>query len=383
MQSPGYEFSLTARDAWAAMYEDCLNAKESIDIEQYLFLADEVGKPFLELFLRKARNGVKVRMLCDMVGSFDLYDALDPEKLAEVGVRLQFYNPIAPWRLEWLASPKKRQSILEYFTAGFMSWFFRDHRKLLVVDRKIAHTGGVCIDYRMRDWRDTNVRLRLPVDSTGSPQVVDEMQQSFNRMWEITEKKNFLRFKKPIENLGFSFLTNAPHRNQRFLYDRLLSAIQSATHHIYLTTPYFIPDRKLFRTLRSASRRAIDVRLLVNARSDHRMVDLASQSHFASALRAGMKIYLYNENNIIHAKTAIIDDRIAFVGSGNLDNLSLLLNNEADLCAVNNPQFAKDLKQQFLNDADNSRILRASEWKKRPFLQKLQEFLTKPLHPLM
>jgi cardiolipin synthase len=379
MQSPGYEFCLTPKDAWGAMYEDCLNAKESIDIEQFCFIPDEVGSAFLKLFLKKARGGVRVRMLCDMVGSFDLYDAMDPEKLEEVGIKLQFYNPIAPWRLnrsgldQALFFPRKKTILEKLF--GLTSWFFRNHRKLLIIDRNIAHTGGVCIDWRMRDWRDTNVRTTLP--------IVEEMQQSFNRMWEITEKKNFFRFKKPIENRGFSFLTNAPHRNQRFLYERLLSAIQSATHHIYLTTPYFIPDRKLFRTLKSASRRGIDVRLLLNAKSDHHIVDLASQSYFSSALRAGVKIYQYDEKNIIHAKTAVIDDRIAFVGSGNLDNLSLLLNNEADLCAMNNSQFAKDVKQQFLDDADASRILRASEWKKRPFLQILQEFLTKPLHMLM
>lgn len=356
MQSKGWEFYLNPTEAWGAMYEDCDSATESIDCEQYSFISDAVGREFLKLFLKKAAEGVAVRVLCDMVGSFALYDAMDPERLKEAGVELRFYNPIAPWRLD-----------------SFTSWFFRDHRKLLVVDKKIAHTGGVGMNEVMRNWRDTSVRLTLP--------VVSEMVQSFNRMWEIAEKKKFLRFKKPAEIRNFSFSTNAPHRHQRFLYERLLSAAQTATHHVYLTTPYFIPNRALLRALRSAARRGIDVRLLVNKTSDHALVDRASESYFSSCLRAGIKLYQY-QKSILHAKTAVIDARLAFVGSGNLDNLSLLFNNEADICS-SDALFVRDVKQQFVNDLNFSRTIYWADWKHRPFSQKFMEFLTKPLHPVL
>lgn len=357
-----------SNEAWEAMLTDCAGAQVSIDLEQYIFEYDAIGRRFIELLKRKVKEGIQVRVLCDAAGSYNLYNSARAADLAAHGIMLEFFNPISPWRIN-----------------NYSSWFFRDHRKVLVVDSHIGHIGGVGIHQRMHNWRDTHVRIEGP--------VVHELQYAFEQMWNRVREGKFFRFSKPFfmsEHQGskprgftkyFYFLTNAPRFHQRFIYHSLIDAIRGARSYVYLTTPYFIPDLRLVRVMRLAARRGVDVRLIVPDASDHPIVDIATQSYFWIMLKGKVKVYLYHDH-VLHAKTTMIDDEWASVGSANLDNLSLLFNYEANLVSTNHT-FVRELRDQFLVDLERSKEVSLSVWKRRSLIRRMAEIISWPIHKFL
>lgn len=357
MKEKCWKFYLCPEDAWESMLSECLKAEKSIDFEQFILVNDEIGKRFLDIFVEKANQGVRVRLLCDSAGSYGFYNSQLAKQLIKQGVEIKFFNNVSPWRIK-----------------NFTSWFFRDHKKILLIDSKVGFTGGVGIEKAMRGWRDTQVKIYGP--------VVDEMQYVFNQMWEIVEQGKFIRFKFPSYLSGkFRFFTVSPHFKQRIYYRKFINKIRSAKKYIFLTTPYFVPNQRFFINLIKAANRGVDVRIIVPENSDHPFVDVAGRSYFGIALKAGIKIYLYR-NRVMHAKTAVMDDNWASVGSANLDNLSLLLNYEANLVSED-IDFVSELKEHFINDFLASRVLTFEEWQRRSWLEKVYELITWPFHSLL
>ncbi len=353
-----WKFYLRPDDVWEAMLKDCASAKVSIDIEQYIFINDRVGERFLDILKKKAGEGVKVRLLCDAVGSPSAFSWFDSWGVHGTGVEVRFFNVIKPW--------------LPY---SLMKFFLRDHKKLMIVDSVIGYTGGVGIWDKMSDWRDTHVRVKGP--------VVAEMMTAFETMWAVAgEGKRLMKFTEASVPTGrFHFLTSAPRTHQRFIYHDLIEAIRSAEHYIYLTTPYFIPDHRLLRVLRLAVRRRVDVRLLVPQASDVFLADIAASSYFKTLLKGGIRIYRYR-GKTLHVKAGVIDDKWGTVGSANLDNFSLRYNYEGNLVSANE-EFIAELKGHFMTDLKQTRELLRSEWNQRPFIQKLKERLIWPLRKLL
>ncbi len=292
-----------------------------------------------------------------MVGSSGFYISSVSEELKKAGIEVYFFNPVSPWRI-----------------TNFTSNFFRTHKKILIIDGNICHIGGVNIRDDMRFWRDTNVRF------TG--ELVEEARHIFARMIQIIIQKRFLPFKRPdvfIKN--FAIRTNSPHFRQRFIYNEMIDMIRNAKDHIYLTTPYFVPDLRFFRVLRLAAKRGVDVRLLIPKTSNYLMVDLACQSYFTLLLKSGVKIHLYN-HHLLHAKTAVIDDTWATVGSFNLDSLSFLFNYEVNVVSTDQ-EFAEGVKKQFFEDAKESLVVIPKDWYHRSFIQKILEGCSWPFHKFL
>jgi cardiolipin synthase len=201
-------------------------------------------------------------------------------------------------------------------------------------------------------------------------------------MWKITKQNKFKPFLKQTGFVkDFAIRTNAPHRQQRFIYRELLDVLRTAKQSVYLTTPYFIPDFRFFRIVRLLAKKGIDVRLLVPASSDHVVVDLASQSHFTLLLKAGVKIYEY-KGTMMHAKTVIVDDTWATVGSFNLDNLSFLFNHEANVM-TSQKELISALTVDFFLDLKNSEQVVPEVWYHRSWIRKVLEICTWPLHQLL
>ncbi len=341
-------------EAWEAMLDECTKAKTSIDIEQYVFANDNIGKRFIEILIRKRNEGVKIRMICDTVGSYFFYNSPTPESLRAIGIEIKFFNIISPWRIH-----------------NIFSWYFRDHRKILVVDGKTAITGGSGIREDMRFWRDTNLKIE--------GKIAQEIQETFNEMWLLASEKNIFtrinRYRRHSKRLNF--VTNAPYPRRRFLYHRFIKALRSTKKSILLTTPYFIPNPKLLRTLKSAVRRGVTVKVIVPKTSDTILVNRASHSFFNELLSAGIKIYQY-PHFFIHTKTAVLDDEWVTVGSFNFDNLSFLYNHEANIIS-HDPNFIIPIKRHFEEDLSKSSEVIIEEWKKRPILWKIREILATPL----
>ncbi len=332
----------------------CLNAKTSIDVEQYILERDEIGQEFLELLISKRKQGIHVRILCDMAGSYGLFASNLPSTLKDIGIEIRFFNVIKPWRL-----------------LNFFSWFLRDHRKLMVVDGATGFIGGVGFRKDMQFWRDTHLQITGP--------IVGEMRFAFEEMWETAGAENFFRRMNRTRKFikGFNFVTNSPYIRKRFMYRIFIEAIQNAQKYICITTPYFIPDRRLRRVLRLAARRGVEVKILIPESSNYKSVDLASRTCFEKLLSSGVKIFLYT-NEMIHAKTAVIDDEWATVGSFNLDSLSFFYNYEANIVSTKK-DFAMEVKKYFDVDLDYAKRAELAEWQARPLHQKFRETIMLPL----
>jgi len=336
------------------MKEACLNARKTIDIEQYIIEGDAVGHELFELLAQKQKAGVHIRILCDMVGSYSFFSSDLPNTLRDIGVNIRFFNIIKPWRIQ-----------------SFFSWFFRDHRKIMVIDGNVGFVGGVGFRADMKEWRDTHVKMMGP--------IVKEMRFAFEEMWETAGKENFFRRMGRTSKFlhGFNFLTNSPFIRKRFIYRNLLSAIKSAKQYAFFTTPYFVPDRRIRKALLDASARGVDVRILVPQKSNYPIVDLASHTCFNQLLSGGVKIFLY-KGEMLHAKTAVSDDNWASVGSFNLDSLSLFYNYEANIISAKT-EFIREIRLLFEKDLGQAEAISASMWKSRPRRQKILEFFIYPL----
>jgi cardiolipin synthase len=356
-QQTKIEFYTNTKQTWDALLEAIGQAKTSIDFEQYIFTVDEIGRKFIELFIEKAKQGVKVRLLLDMAGSVGMYRSLLLPELHKLGIEIRFFNPIKAWRL-----------------LNFSANFFRDHRKITIIDKTIGFIGGVGIQSDMADWRDTHIKVEGPL-------VVD-FADSFERVWTTVKRGTLAKTgtsRQFVKN--FTLLTNSPRFHQRHIYQTLVSNIRNARSYVYLTTPYFIPDVPLFRALQVAARRGVDVRLIVPAIADHLFIDHARETYFTLALKAGIKIYRY-QPVMMHAKTAAIDDEWATVGSFNLDSLSFLFNHEANVASTEE-DFVLKIKEQFEEDLKSCEQIKYEEWVKRSFRKKFLEFLTWPVHGLL
>jgi cardiolipin synthase A/B len=338
-------------EVWAAMLADCAAAKTSIVLEQFIFVTDDFGKKFIDVCAERAEGGVEVQFLWDAAFSFSIRGSGIIEELKKKNIKLVFWKTLIP---DYSKVPNWR------------SWFLRNHRRTLVIDGKIGYTGSMSVYDKMKNWRDTNVRLE------GG--VVREMKNAFDRMWaRATKTHNTMPKRIKVRDPEFRYITNYPAPGRRHIYAEMLDAIRSARNYIYITTPYFVPTHRLIRVIRLAARRGVDVRLIVPEISNHQAVDIATRSYFNTLLESGIRIFLYS-GNMIHAKTMVVDGDWATVGSMNLDRISLLYNFEANVVS-SNAKFAEELSALFVMDMAESKEIDTKQWHNRFFVERIPEML--------
>jgi|CXWK01.1.fsa_nt_gi cardiolipin synthase len=347
-------FYLFGAEAQERILAACASAQQSIDIEHFIFHDDTIGQRLVSVLRERARAGVRVRVLCDAVGSWNLYTSRYPTDMRDDNIDVRFVNIISPWRIN-----------------NFLSWFFRDHRKIVIIDRKIGFTGGIGFRDDMAHWRDTTIEV--------GNHTVDEMLTAFNEMWDrsIEQKLSSRIQKTKTYSRGFQFLTSSPYFRKRFLYYAIIDAIRNAERTVYITTPYFVPDRRLARVLRLAASRGVDVRLLLPSDEPEPFVGWATRSHYEKMLRAGVRIFEYKKA-FLHSKTIIVDDAWATIGSFNLDRLSILYNYEANIVSTD-PDMVHALKKHFADDLTNTEEIVYRTWLTRPAIQKIRELVILPI----
>lgn len=353
-----WKITTTTEEAWQQLLKAIGEARESIYIEQFLFFPDAIGQQFIELLIKKAKEGVHVKVIVDSVGSFPLGRSEYLDMMHQAGVKVKFFN----WMLPFSKNSKKL-------------WYFRNHRRLTIIDREVMITGGTCISKNMETWRDTQIRLEGP--------VVQQAVHVFDQTWKKVYKKHTLtlgvQYKSGIDS--FSYITQAPLLAEKHLYHRLIDAIRQAKKNIYLTTPYFLPDNKLQRVLILAVKRGVDVRVLIPEKSNHPIVDVGSQSYFEYLLNKGLRIVRYKPS-MIHAKTVTIDDEWAMIGTLNLDNVSLKYNFESAVITTNR-LCAGELREIFVKDLKSASEVRLHDWKNRSNIQKFKEGLVWPIRKFL
>lgn len=352
-----YSLTRTSEEGWMAILEDIRNAKTSIDCELYLIDIDDVGLYLLNALRQKSREGVKVRLLADAVGSYSFYTASAIKaEVRKDGIQLVFFNHLIPW-----------------YPRSINLWYFRDHRRSIIIDGITVYTGSICFSKNMEGWRETMLRLQVP-------ETVADIQDAFERMWKLSKEKLFLPRPMP-RSKEWTYLTNAPIPGKYYYYKALIDLIRASKKEMYLATPYFVPDYLFFRALYRAAKRGVIIHLIIPKESNHPFVGYAGDFFKERLIKKGALIYHYSKN-MLHSKVAVFDDVACTVGSMNLDNISLRYNFEGGLI-IRNQECIDELRNQLKEDIKDVPPLTLSEWHSRPLRDKIMMYLTWPIRKLL
>ena len=354
---PPNEMILASGEAYfSSLLNDINNAEYSIDLEMYIFRRDIIGKKIAQALADAAERGVCVRVLVDGAGS-PLWSASLARTLEKSGAKTRVFHPF-PWQLwNWSRSVVKLPTLLKW-TYLLLKINFRNHRKVCIIDEKIAYAGSTNISKchlpKNRggdDWRDISIRL-TNIDLT-------DLNDAFDCAWTHRTIKERLREAfRHVRRDPIIRLNHIRHR-RRILYKSLLRRIRQCRHRIWITNAYFVPDNFLLRKLKEAARAGVDVRILLPKKSDVMMMPWASSTFYYSLLKAGVRIYEYLPS-MLHAKILILDNW-ASIGSSNLNHRSLLHDLEVDI-NLTNKSSKKILADLFLQDITQSKEVALDSW---------------------
>ncbi|HEY8084940.1 MAG TPA: cardiolipin synthase [Methylophilaceae bacterium] len=359
---------------YQAMFEAIRNAKDNINVESYIIEDTEVGQQFADLLLERQAHGVQVNVIYDSFGAIHTSKAYF-DKLTQAGVAVLEFNPINPLTTKKSWEPNHR-----------------DHRKLLIVDGRIAFLGGINIsnvyssgsslhrddDDPKTGWRDTDIQVDGP--------VVAEFQKLFISHWTSQHgkplaEKNYFPALTPQGKEIVRAIGSTPDDTYSFIYLTLISAITNAEKQVHITNAYFVPDPQLVKALVDAAKRGVDVRLILPANSDSPAAFYAGRSHYQELLQAGVKIY-ERRGATLHVKTAVIDNVWACVGSSNLDWRSALDNDEINAVILGR-EFAQQMEDAYTKDIAASDQVTLEGWEHRSLLERLRELESKLIGHLL
>ncbi|MFC6255237.1 cardiolipin synthase [Secundilactobacillus hailunensis] len=352
-----------------AMIEDMERAQDSIHVEFYSFYNDNIGKQIRDLLVRKARSGVEVRVIYDPFGSFGAFHS--------------FFKPLI--RAGGYAEPFLTRSALTDFRLNF-----RDHRKIVVVDGRIGYVGGFNIgdQYLGRHkkfgyWRDTHLRV------TGS--AVFGLQGRFILDWNATASKGLLPADHVVAryfplahvkgDTNMQIVSSGPDSDLQQIKMGYIKLIQTAKRRVWIQTPYLIPDDSVMDAIRIAVMAGVDVRIMIPHMPDHPFVYRATQYYAHELAKDGVKIYYY-EQGFMHAKTMVVDDRLASVGSANMDCRSFKLNFEVNAFLYDEKLVAQ-LAALFEADQRGSRLITAEAFDKQSLYLRFKQSFCRLLSPIL
>jgi len=344
-------------EIFPAMLEAIRDAKRTITFETFIYWSGVIGKTFAEALSERAREGVRVHVLLDWVGAGKMEDTLLTQ-MKNAGVEVLKYHPLRWYNLGRLNN--------------------RTHRKLLVVDGRVAFTGGVGIaDEWLGNaedpdhWRDSHYRVTGP--------VVAQMQAAFMDNWIETQSEvlHGEEYFPAIDSSGghlaqmFTSSTGDGGESVRLMY---LLSIASAQRSVRISASYFVPDDLSIETFVAARKRGVTVDIIVPGEHiDAKVVRKASRGRWGQLLEAGVRIYEF-QPTMYHCKVMIVDDLWVSVGSTNFDNRSFSLNDEANLNILD-ADFAREQAETFHADLARSREITFDMWKRRPRSEKIKEWL--------
>ncbi|HMM01495.1 MULTISPECIES: cardiolipin synthase [unclassified Dysgonomonas] len=347
-----------------ALFEELEKAKKHIHIQYYIFLDDEIGRKTCDILVRKAAEGVEVRLIYDDVGSWKAKRRFFKEMQGQ-GIEVQPFLKVA----------------FKFLTSRVN---YRNHRKIVVIDGKIGFVGGMNIADRYINgvsfgtWRDSHIKIE--------GKAVAGLQTSFLIDW-YSSRKEFLAsdtYYPVLESKGdnlIQLVTSGPVGPFKDIHLGILQAISTAKECIYIQTPYFVPTDALLLALQMASMRGVDVRLMLPRHSDTTFVHIASMSYLKDVLDAKVSVFFY-EAGFLHSKLMVIDGSLTITGSANMDVRSFEHNFEID-AFIYNENTCDAAKDIFFRDMEQSSLLSAEEWEKRSRFEKFKESVMRLFSPLL
>ena len=348
------------------LLKDLKSASHHIHLEYYIVNDDDIGLQVLNILCDKAKEGLKVRLIYDDVGS-EIPNSMK-RKLTECGVKHYPFMPV----------------LFSKFT-GKMN--YRNHRKIAIVDGDTAYVGGINIadeylneNQTKKYWRDTHLRIK--------GEAVKSLQIHFLSTWDFVSDEKlavyqtfFPEVKAKKKQVALQIAASGPDTDWANIMEVIFTAIVTAKDYIYITTPYFVPNEQMITALQVAAKSGVDIRLIIPKKSDSWVVKHASNSYLEALLKAGIKVYKYTKG-FVHAKTMVIDDVFSTIGTSNMDYRSFNINFEINAFIYDKSQ-SKILKKHFLEDMDNSEEVNYNTYLNRPKLDKLKESYCRLWSPLI
>lgn len=354
-----FELLIDGPQFFPRMLEHIAGAREQIELELYLVEAGACAEAIVQALVAAAERGVRVRCLFDDYGSLAFTMTLR-QRLTQAGVELRFYNRLS-WR-RWVGN------------------FYRDHRKLLLVDQCLAVVGGTGVTdefwtpgHEVSEWHEVMVEISGP--------LVIDWQLLFDRQWIANR---YRRAWRPAAHFGLPRLPRVPDkgegmgrvayadaRQHRDILQSLFRALNSGQQRIWMATPYFLPTWQIRRSLRKAAARGVDVRLLLTGpRTDHPSVRYAGHRYYPRLLKAGVQIFEY-QPCFLHLKMVLVDDWVS-IGSCNFDHWNLRFNLEANLEALD-PALTAAVEASFVKDFGLSQLVSLEQWQRRPLWRRVKQ----------
>ncbi len=347
------------------LIEELQKAKQFIHLQYYIFSKDEIGNTIKNILFEKAKEGVKIRMIVDDVGSWELKNK-DYEEFWKAGIEI---FPFLKVRFPVLTSKIN----------------YRNHRKIVVIDGLVGFVGGINVADRYIHgeasygiWRDTHMMIKG--DAVNSLQTIFSIDWYFVSQEELSDIL-YYPAKEPVGDKLVQISASGPDTDWAGIMMGFFKIITTAKKYVYIATPYFMPNESMLMALKTAAMGGVDVRIIIPEKSDAYITKLCSMSYLKEMMLAGIKIYFY-QKGFIHSKVMVSDDMVASVGSANMDFRSFEQNFEVT-SFVYDTDFAVQVKETFIDDfADSNRVI-LSEWRKRPLKQKAKESLARLLSPLL
>ena len=356
------------KEKFHALIEEMKCAKKYIHVQYYIIRNDEVWQDIEKVLIEKAHEGVEVRVLFDSMGCRTMHKR-DWDRLKREGIRVAEFFPAILGQLQMRVN-------------------YRNHRKIVVIDGKVGFVGGFNVgreyigkDEKFGYWRDTHLCIEgAAVTSLAVRFVLD---------WNYAAHENlFLEdhlFEIPqYDRHGFDpvqIISSGPDSQTKTIHDNYLHLIHSARDHVYIQTPYFIPDASILDALKIASRSGVDVRIMIPCKPDHPFVYWATYSYIGEMVAVGAKCYVYN-NGFLHAKTLSVDGMVACVGTANMDIRSFGLNFEVN-ATIYSERTVQRLERAFENDMTMSTQVTRKIYEERNLLIRFKEQFSRLLSPLL
>lgn len=332
-------------------------ARDHVHLQYYVFRADDAGSRIVRALEAARDRGVEVRLLYDAFGSAGLGPRL--RTLRKKGGRSAAFFPLDPIR--------KAATIN-----------LRNHRKLVVVDGRIGFCGGINVSDRFVAWRDVHLRVEGP--------AVAQIAAVFAEDWFFATREDLVadRYVPTLSAVGtttMQVVESGPDQTLERIHRLYFAAIAAAQSRVWITTPYFVPDRAIFMALTTAAARGVDVRILTNAHSNWGITQYAGRSFYEDLLAAGVRVLEY-EGGMLHTKTLVVDGQFATVGSANIDVRSFRLNFEL-IAVLYDPPIVARFEALFGDDASHASEIVATEWAQRGIAVRLMESVGRLMSPLL
>lgn len=355
------------KEKFAALFKDIEEATEFIHVQYYIIQKDNLGKKLMDLLARKAREGVKVRVLYDELGSRGINKRFLRD-LREAGGQAEAFFP-------------------SKFRLINIRLNYRNHRKLVIVDGKVAYVGGfnvgdeyLGLNPKFGYWRDTHLRIEgTAVYSIQTRFILDWNQAS--QYHDIVYFPSLFPHIPSKGNVGIQIVSSGPDSEYEHIKNGYLKMISSARSSVYIQTPYFIPDASMLDALRVASLSGVEVNIMIPDKPDHMFVYWATLSYIGELLQTGANVYLYS-NGFIHAKTLVVDEEIASVGTANIDFRSFKLNFEVN-AFIYDEDISRKLNDDFRNDIKVSTLLTMEKYQERSRWIRIKESISRLLSPIL